>query len=153
MGPNASIWKSKFVILWIIRKVKIYSEWDGSSPDVSFGYKAKFVRHWRLREKCRSCMWVLLCRRVNHNFCINELNSTENRLSADAALYQDKFLVLDEVSLQRRGIRGKYRWSPNCYFTTLTLADLNTIRLLWVRDREILRFSVLNENSFFWRIT
>lgn len=22
----------------------------------------KFVRHWRLREKCRSCKWVLLCR-------------------------------------------------------------------------------------------
>ncbi len=81
------------------------------------------------------------------------MNSSDNRLCADAALYQDKFLVLDEVSLQRRGIRGKYRWSPNCYFISLTLADLNTIRLLWVRDREILRFSVLNENSFFWRIT
>lgn len=66
----------------------------------------------------------------NRNFCINELNRTENRLSADAALYQDKFLVLDEVSLQRRGKRGKYRWSSNCYFITLTLADLNTIRLL-----------------------
>jgi hypothetical protein len=44
----------------------------------------------------------------NTIFCINELNSIDNRLSADAALYQDKFLILDEVSLHRRGIRGKY---------------------------------------------
>ena len=69
-------------------------------------------------------------------------------MRADAALYQDKFLVLDEVSLQRRVIRGKYRCLRNCYFATLALADLNTIRLLRVRDREILRFSVLDENSF-----
>lgn len=84
----------------------------------SFGIN-KFVRHWRLREKCRGCKWVLPCRNIQ--YCTNELNSTENRLSADAALYQDKFLVLDEVSLQRRGIRGKS-------FITLTLADSNTIR-------------------------
>lgn len=44
----------------------------------------------------------------NTIICIDELNSIDNRLSADAALYQDKFLILDEVSLHCRGIRGKY---------------------------------------------
>ena len=77
------------------------------------------------------------------------VNSIGNRFSADAALYQDTLTVLDEVSLHRRGIRGKYRWSPTCYFVALTLADSNTIRLLWARGREISRVSVLNENSFF----
>lgn len=61
------------------------------------------------------------------HFCIRELNSTDNRLSADAALYQGKLLILGEVSLHCRGIRGKYS-SQNCYFATLTLADSNTIR-------------------------
>ena len=55
----------------------------------SFGI-SKFVRHWRLREKCRGCKWVLPCR--NTQFCTNELNSTDNRLSADAAPTKINFL-------------------------------------------------------------
>ena len=44
----------------------------------------------------------------NTFFFINELNSIANLLNVDADLYQDKFLILDEVSLHSRGVRVKY---------------------------------------------
>ena len=42
------------------------------------------------------------------NCGIKVMNNIDNWMNADAALYQGKFLILDEVSLHRRGIRGKY---------------------------------------------
>ena len=115
-----------------------------------------FVRHWRLREKCRSLSesgesWRTKLSSECYKWVEYDWLSIKCRC---CLLPTDIFLIIGQVSLLRRGICAKLRLaSVNCYFNALFLVDFKYYSIRIGHESTKYRcFSVLNDQCYFDKI-